>query len=152
MNKDKNSINKANYSSVNTSNASIIVQFAVYTNEEYLSVLLNTLGENNLNIAAYYISEDNKKLKFVFIVGEDNVQSSSDVNITRSILKQNRFKFDETKVVRLSTSNNVGLLAYHYNELIKTWTVYNSYIGEDGSIIYETCCPTKTLKVVNELA
>ena len=152
MNKDKNSINKVNYPSVNTSNASIIVQFAVYTNEEYLSALLNTLEENNLNIAAYYISEDNKKLKFVFIVGEDNVQSSSDVSITRSILKQNRFKFDETKVVRLSTSNNVGLLSYHYNELIKTLTVYNSYIGEDGSIIYETCCPTKTLKVLNELA
>ena len=69
MNKDKNSINKVNYPSVNTSNASIIVQFAVYTNEEYLSALLNTLEENNLNIAAYYISEDNKKLKFVFIVG-----------------------------------------------------------------------------------
>lgn len=144
-------MNKDKYSSVNDSNASIIVQFAVYTNEEYLSALLNALGENNLNIAAYYIAEDNKKLKFVFIVGEDNIQASNDVNLTRSILKQNRFKFDETKVVRLSTSNNVGLLAYHYNELIKTLTVYNSYIGEDGSIIYETCCPTKTLKVVNEL-
>ena len=40
MNKDKNSINKANSSSINTSNASIIVQFAVYTSEEYLSTLL----------------------------------------------------------------------------------------------------------------
>lgn len=152
MDKDKNLINKVNSSSANNSNASIIVQFTVYTSEEYLSTLLNTLGENNLNISAYYISENNKQLKFVFIVGEDDVQSSSDVNITRSILKQNRFKFDETKVVRLSTSNNVGLLAYHYSELIKNLTVYNSYIGEDGSIIYETCCPTKTLKAVNELS
>lgn len=149
MNKDKNSINKVNSSSVNNSNASIIVQFTVYTSEEYLSALLNTLGENNLNISAYYISENNKQLKFVFIVGEGNIQSSNDVNITRSILKQNRFKFDETKVVRLTTPNNVGLLAYHYSELIKNLTVYNSYIGEDGSIIYETCCPTKTLKAVN---
>jgi len=152
MNKDKNLINKVNPSSVNNSNASIIVQFTVYTSEEYLSALLNDLGENNLNISAYYISENNKQLKFVFIVGEDDVQSSSDVNITRSILKQNRFKFDETKVVRISTPNNSGLLAYHYSELIKNLTVYNSYIGEDGSIIYETCCPTKTLKAVNELS
>jgi len=152
MNKDKNLINKVNPSSVNNSNASIIVQFTVYTSEEYLSALLNDLGENNLNISAYYISENNKQLKFVFIVGEDDVQSSSDVNITRSILKQNRFKFDETKVVRISTPNNPGLLAYHYSELIKNLTVYNSYIGEDGSIIYETCCPTKTLKAVNELS
>ncbi|MBN9646628.1 hypothetical protein J0L31_06470 [Terrisporobacter glycolicus] len=152
MNKDKNLINKVNPSSVNNSNASIIVQFTVYTSEEYLSALLNDLGENNLNISAFYISENNKQLKFVFIVGEDDVQSSSDVNITRSILKQNRFKFDETKVVRISTPNNTGLLAYHYSELIKNLTVYNSYIGEDGSIIYETCCPTKTLKAVNELS
>ncbi|WP_419726711.1 hypothetical protein [Terrisporobacter petrolearius] len=152
MNKDKNLINKVNPSSLNNSNASIIVQFTVYTSEEYLSALLNDLGENNLNISAYYISENNKQLKFVFIVGEDDVQSSSDVNITRSILKQNRFKFDETKVVRISTPNNPGLLAYHYSELIKNLTVYNSYIGEDGSIIYETCCPTKTLKAVNELS
>ncbi|WP_434797071.1 hypothetical protein [Terrisporobacter vanillatitrophus] len=140
MNKDKNL------------SANIIVQFTVYTSEEYLSALLNTLGENNLNISAYYISENNKQLKFVFIVGEDSVQSLSDVNIARSILKQNKFKFDETKVVRLPTPNNVGLLAYHYSELIKNLTVYNSYIGEDGSIIYETCCPTKTLKAVNELS
>lgn len=152
MNKDKNLINKVNPSSVNNSNASIIVQFTVYTSEEYLSALLNDLGENNLNISAFYISENNKQLKFVFIVGEDDVQSSSDVNVTRSILKQNRFKFDETKVVRISTPNNSGLLAYHYSELIKNLTVYNSYIGEDGSIIYETCCPTKTLKAVNELS
>ncbi|WP_343343665.1 hypothetical protein [Terrisporobacter petrolearius] len=152
MNKDKNLINKVNPSSVNNSNASIIVQFTVYTSEEYLSALLNDLGENNLNISAFYISENNKQLKFVFIIGEDDVQSSSDVNITRSILKQNRFKFDETKVVRISTPNNPGLLAYHYSELIKNLTVYNSYIGEDGSIIYETCCPTKTLKAVNELS
>lgn len=152
MNKDKNLINKVNPSSVNNSNASIIVQFTVYTSEEYLSALLNDLGENNLNISAFYISENNKQLKFVFIIGEDDVQSSSDVNITRSILKQNRFKFDETKVVRISTPNTPGLLAYHYSELIKNLTVYNSYIGEDGSIIYETCCPTKTLKAVNELS
>lgn len=152
MNKDKNLINKVNPSSMNNSNASIIVQFTVYTSEEYLSALLNDLGENNLNISAFYISENNKQLKFVFIVGEDDVQSSSDVNVTRSILKQNRFKFDETKVVRISTPNNAGLLAYHYSELIKNLTVYNSYIGEDGSIIYETCCPTKTLKAVNELS
>lgn len=152
MNKDKNLTNKVNPSSMNNSNASIIVQFTVYTSEEYLSALLNDLGENNLNISAFYISENNKQLKFVFIVGEDDVQSSNDVNITRSILKQNRFKFDETKVVRISTPNNSGLLAYHYSELIKNLTVYNSYIGEDGSIIYETCCPTKTLKAVNELS
>lgn len=152
MNKDKNLINKVNPSSVNNSNASIIVQFTVYTSEEYLSALLNDLGENNLNISAYYISENNKQLKFVFIVGENDVQSSRDVNITRSILKQNRFKFDETKVVRISTPNNAGLLVYHYSELIKNLTVYNSYIGEDGSIIYETCCPTKTLKAVNGLS
>ena len=113
--------------------------------------MLNTLEENKLNISAYYISEDNKKLKFVFIVGQNNIQSSGDVNITRSILKENRFKFNETKVVRLPISNEIGLLAYHYSELIKTLSVYNSYIGKDGSIIYETCCPTKTLKVVNEL-
>lgn len=152
MNKDKNSINKVNTSSASSSNASIIVQFTVYTSEEYLCTLLNTLGENNLNISAYYISQDNKQLKFVFIVGENTIQSSSDVNITRSILKQNRFNFDETKVVRLSTPNNVGLLAYHYNKLIKSLRVCNSYIGENGSIIYETCCPTKTLKAVNELS
>ncbi|MEW9077593.1 hypothetical protein [Terrisporobacter glycolicus] len=151
MNKDKNLINKVNSSNANNSSASIVVQFTVYTSEEYLSALLNTLGENNLNISAYYMSENNRQLKFVFIVGEDDVQSSSDVNITRSILKQNRFNFDETKVVRLSTPNNVGLLAYHYSELIRNLTIYNSYIGEDGSIIYETCCPTKTLKAVNEL-
>lgn len=149
MNKYKNSIDKVNPLS---SNASIVVQFTIYTNEKYLSTLLKTFEENNLNILAYYISENNKELKFVFIVGKDNIQSSSDVNITRSILKENKFKFNETKVVRLSTPNDVGSLSYFYNELIKTLTVYNSYIGEDGSIIYETCCPTKTLKVVNELS
>lgn len=149
MDKNKNSINKAN--DLNK-NASIIVQFTVYTIEEYLSTLLNILGDNKLNISAYYISEDNKKLKFVFIIGDDNIQSANEVNLTRSILKQNKFKFDETKVVRLSTPNDAGLLAYHYRELIKTLTVFNSYIGENGSIIYETCCPTKTLKVLNELS
>lgn len=149
MNKDKNSINKTN--DLNT-NSSIIAQFTVYTNEEYLSALLNTLAENNLNISAYYISEDNKKLKFVFIVGQDNVQSSSDINLTRSILKQNKYNFNETKVVRLSSSIKADLLAYHYRELMKTLTVYNSYLGRDGSIIYETCCPTKTKKVIDELS
>lgn len=151
MNKDKNSINKVNLSNSNISNTSIIVQFTVYTSEEYLLNLLNTLEENNLNISAYYISEYNNKLKFVFIIGNDQIQSSGDVNFTRSILKQNRFDFDETKVVRLSTYNNVGLLAQHYRQLTKTLTVYNSYIGENGTIIYETCCPTKTLKAINEL-
>lgn len=144
MNKDKKLTTK--------SNTSIVFQFTVYTSEEYLSDLLNTFRENNLNISAYYISENDKRLKFVFIVGEYNIQSSDDVNITRSILKQNRFKFEETKVVRSLTSNKIGLLADHYYELIKTLTVYNSYIGENGSIIYETCCPTKTLKILNELS
>lgn len=149
MNKDKNSINKTNALNYNSS---IIAQFTVYTDEEYLSALLNTLSENNLNISAYYISEDNKKLKFVFIVGQDDIQSSSDVNLTRSILKQNKYNFNETKVVRLSSSIKADLLAYHYRELMKTLTVFNSYIGRDGSIIYETCCPTKTIKVIDELS
>ena len=149
MNKDKNSINKTN---ALNSNSSIIAQFTVYTDEEYLSTLLNTLSENNLNISAYYISEDNKKLKFVFIIGQDDIQSSSDVNLTRSILKQNKYNFNETKVVRLSSSIKADLLAYHYRELMKTLTVFNSYIGRDGSIIYETCCPTKTIKVIDELS
>ena len=152
MNKNKTSSNMTRSSSFNTSNTSNVVQFTVYTNEEYLSDFLNTLEENNLNISAYYLSEDNKKLKFVFIVGEDDFQSSSDVNIARGILTQKRFKFDETKVVRLSSPGEIGLFAYNYNELIKTLTVYNSYLGEDGSIIYETCCPTKTLKVIRELS
>lgn len=151
MNTYKKDINKVNASNTSSSNASIVVQFTVYTNKEYLSALLNTLSKNNLNISAYYISEDNQKLKFVFIVGDDNIQSPNDVNITRSILRQDRFKFDETKVIRVSTANKIGILSSHYNELIKTLTVFNSYIGEDGSIIYETCCPTKTLKVINEL-
>lgn len=146
---NKNSVNKIN--ALNT-NSSIIAQFTVYTDEEYLSALLNNLSENNLNISAYYISEDNKKLKFVFIIGQDNVQSSNDINITRSILKQNKYNFNETKVVRLSSSNKTDLLAYHYRELMKTLTVYNSYIGRDGSVIYETCCPTKTIKVIDELS
>lgn len=149
MNKDKNSINKTNALNYNSS---IIAQFTVYTDEEYLSALLNTLSENNLNISAYYISEDNKKLKFVFIVGQDDIQSSTDVNLTRSILKQNKYNFNETKVVRLSSSIKADLLAYHYRELMKTLTVFNSYIGRDGSIIYETCCPTKTIKVIDELS
>ena len=110
-------------SNVTSSKASIIVEFIVYTNEEYLSNLLKNLSNNNLNISAYYISENNKTLKF-----------------------------EERKVVRLKASNDIGLLAYHYKELIKTLTVYNSYIAEDGSIIYETCCPTKTLAVLNELS
>lgn len=139
-------------SNVTSSKASIIVEFIVYTNEEYLSNLLKNLSNNNLNISAYYISENNKTLKFVFIVGGDDTQSPNDVNIARGILKQNKLKFEERKVVRLKTSNDIGLLAYHYKELIKTLTVYNSYIAEDGSIIYETCCPTKTLAVLNELS
>ncbi len=139
-------------SNVTSSKASIIVEFIVYTNEEYLSNLLKNLSNNNLNISAYYISENNKTLKFVFIVGGDDTQSPNDVNITRGILKQNKLKFEERKVVRLKSSNDIGLLAYHYKELIKTLTVYNSYIAEDGSIIYETCCPTKTLAVLNELS
>ena len=139
-------------SNVTSSKASIIVEFIVYTNEEYLSNLLKNLSNNNLNISAYYISENNKTLKFVFIVGGDDTQSPTDVNIARGILKQNKLKFEEKKVVRLKTSNDIGLLAYHYKELIKTLTVYNSYIAEDGSIIYETCCPTKTLAVLNKLS
>lgn len=139
-------------SNVTSSKASIIVEFIVYTNEEYLSNLLKNLSNNNLNISAYYISENNKTLKFVFIVGGDDTQSPNDVNITRGILKQNKLKFEERKVVRLKASNDIGLLAYHYKELIKTLTVYNSYIAEDGSIIYETCCPTKTLAVLNKLS
>ena len=139
-------------SNVTYSKASIIVEFIVYTNEEYLSNLLKNLSNNNLNISAYYISENNKTLKFVFIVGGDDTQSPNDVNIARGILKQNKLKFEERKVVRLKSSNDIGLLAYHYKELIKTLTVYNSYIAEDGSIIYETCCPTKTLAVLNELS
>lgn len=139
-------------SNVTSSKASIIVEFIVYTNEEYLSNLLKNLSNNNLNISAYYISENNKTLKFVFIVGGDDTQSPNDVNIARGILKQNKLKFEERKVVRLKSSNDIGLLAYHYKELIKTLTVYNSYIAEDGSIIYETCCPTKTLAVLNELS
>ena len=140
-----------NKNSVNN-NFSIVAQFTVYTEEEYLSALLNNLEENNLNICAYYISEDNKKLKFVFIVGQDTVQSSNDVNLTRNILKQNNYNFNETKVIRLSSSIKEDLLAYHYRELMKTLTVFNSYIGRDGSIIYETCCPTKTIKVIDELS
>ena len=139
-------------SNVTSSKASIIVEFIVYTNEEYLSNLLKNLSNNNLNISAYYISENNKTLKFVFIVGGYDTQSPNDVNIARGILKQNKLKFEERKVVRLKSSNDIGLLAYHYKELIKTLTVYNSYIAEDGSIIYETCCPTKTLAVLNELS
>ena len=139
-------------SNVTSSKASIIVEFIVYTNEEYLSNLLKNLSNNNLNISAYYISENNKTLKFVFIVGGDDTQSPNDVNIARGILKQNKLKFEERKVVRLKASNDIGLLAYHSKELIKTLTVYNSYIAEDGSIIYETCCPTKTLAVLNELS
>ena len=139
-------------SNVTSSKASIIVEFIVYTNEEYLSNLLKNLSNNNLNISAYYISENNKTLKFVFIVGGDDTQSPNDVNIARGILKQNKLKFEERKVVRLKAYNDIGLLAYHYKELIKTLTVYNSYIAEDGSIIYETCCPTKTLAVLNELS
>ena len=108
MNKNKTSSNMTRSSSFNTSNTSIVVQFTVYTNEEYLSDFLNTLEENNLNISAYYLSETNKKLKFVFIVGEDDFQSSSDVNIARGILTQKRFKFDETKVVRLSSPVVIG--------------------------------------------
>ena len=139
-------------SNVTSSKASIIVEFIVYTNEEYLSNLLKNLSNNNLNISAYYISENNKTLKFVFIVGGYDTQSPNDVNIARGILKQNKLKFEERKVVRLKSSNDIGLLAYHYKELIKTLTVYNSYIAEDGSIIYETCCPTKTLAVLNKLS
>ena len=77
-------------SNVTSSKASIIVEFIVYTNEEYLSNLLKNLSNNNLNISAYYISENNKTLKFVFIVGGDDTQSPNDVNIARGILKQNK--------------------------------------------------------------
>lgn len=132
--------------------AFIITQFIVYTNEDYLYKLLNTLKQHNLDISAYYISEDNQKIKFVFIINEEDNQSFDNANITRNILKQNKYKFDETKVVKLYTNDNVDLLAYHYSELIKTLTVFNSYLGKDGFIVYETCCPSKTLKVLNELS
>lgn len=151
MDKNKTPGYIVNFSNNNYSNTSIVVQFTVFTNEKYLSSLLNTLAENNLNISAYYLNTEDKKVKFVFIVGEDNIQSSSDVNITRSILRQNKFEFEESKVIRLSNLDNFSSLSYHYNKLIKTLTVYNSYIGSNGSIIYETCCPTKTIKVLNEL-
>lgn len=149
MNKDKNSINKTN--DLNT-NSSIVIQFTVYTDEEHLYNLLNNISQNKLNICAYYISEDNKILKFVFIVGQDDIQSPNDVNIVRNILHENNYNFNETKVVRVSSPIKKDLLAYHYSELMKTLTVFNSYICRDGSIIYETCCPTKTIKVINELS
>ena len=150
MNKDRNLINKTNVPK--DFHSSIIAEFTVNTDEEHLSALLNNLSKNNLDICAYYISEDNKKLKFVFIVGKNDTQSSNDISLTRKILEENKYNFNETKVVRLSSSNKDDLLAYHYRELMKTLTVYNSYICRDGSIIYETCCPTKTVKVLDELS
>ena len=149
MNKDKNSTIKTN--DLNT-NSSIIIQFTVYTDEKYLSNLLNNISQNKLNICAYYISENNKELKFVFIVGQGYIQSPNDVSIVRKILDENNYNFNETKVVRVSSPIKTDLLAYHYRELMKTLTVFNSYICIDGSVIYETCCPTKTMKVINELS
>ena len=116
-------------SNVTSSKASIIVEFIVYTNEEYLSNLLKNLLNNSLNISAYYIYENNKILKYIFIVGEDDTLWPNDVNISRGSLKQNKLKLEERKVVRLKASNDIGLLAYHYKELIKTLTVYHSYIA-----------------------
>ena len=98
------------------------------------------------------IQEKDNKSVFKFIVGEKHNQTSNDINITRSILKQYKYYFDESKVVRLSTNDSKLKLTSQYNELIKNLSIYNSYIGESNSIIYETCCPTKTLKVLSQLS
>ena len=132
--------------------SSIVAQFTVYTNPSNLSNLLQYLEINNLNISAFTIQEKDNKSVFKFIVGEKHNQTSNDINITRSILKQYKYYFDESKVVRLSTNDSKLKLTSQYNELIKSLSIYNSYIGESNSIIYETCCPTKTLKVLSQLS
>ena len=107
---------------------------------------------NAVKVMKTDIQEKDNKSVFKFIVGEKHNQTSNDINITRSILKQYKYYFDESKVVRLSTNDSKLKLTSQYNELIKSLSIYNSYIGESNSIIYETCCPTKTLKVLSQLS
>ena len=107
---------------------------------------------NAVKVMKTDIQEKDNKSVFKFIVGEKHNQTSNDINITRSILKQYKYYFDESKVVRLSTNDSKLKLTSQYNELIKSLSIYNSYIGERNSIIYETCCPTKTLKVLSQLS
>ena len=107
---------------------------------------------NAVKVMKTDIQEKDNKSVFKFIVGEKHNQTSNDINITRSILKQYKYYFDESKVVRLSTNDSKLKLTSQYNELIKNLSIYNSYIGESNSIIYETCCPTKTLKVLSQLS
>ena len=107
---------------------------------------------NAVKVMKTDIQEKDNKSVFKFIVGEKHNQTSNDINIARSILKQYKYYFDESKVVRLSTNDSKLKLTSQYNELIKSLSIYNSYIGESNSIIYETCCPTKTLKVLSQLS
>ena len=133
------------------STASIVAQFTVYTNPRNLLYLLKTLEKEYINISAFTIQEFDNESVFKFIVGKSKSQSANDIDITRSILKQYRFNFDESKVVRVNSSKNKAMLTSYYSELIKSLAVYNSYLGEEGSIIFETCCPTKTLNALSQL-
>ena len=103
--------------------SSIVAQFTVYTNPSNLSNLLQYLESNNLNISAFTIQEKDNKSVFKFIVGEKHNQTSNDINITRSILKQYKYYFDESKVVRLSTNDSKLKLTSQYNELIKSLSI-----------------------------
>ena len=129
---------------------SIVAQFTVYTNPNNLLYLLNTLKNNNIKISGFNMCEINNKSVFKFIVDTSSNQVASDINITRNILQHHRFNYNESKVVRVYFKDMSSFIS-QYNSLIKGIKIYNFYISDDGYIIYETCCPVKTLNTLNQL-
>lgn len=134
----------------NSNKTSILIQFTIYLNSNYIGNILNQFSNMNINICGFTIMEEKTK-RFVIklIVGKNNIQSPDELALVRNIITNNKLQYYETKVIKASLYNNTLSTSLTY--LLKDLDLNASYFCNDGSIIYETCCPIKAMKILDNL-
>lgn len=143
---------KNNRFNVKSPNISIAIQFTILANSSYICCLLKQLEKNEIDICAFVFLEDKyNKVKFKCVIDNGNNKSLDKLNIMRSILDNDGIEYSETKVVKVSSYTNSNDLSSQFCVLLQNLSVYSFYLGTDESVIFETCCPTKTIQVLSSL-
>lgn len=127
---------------------SIVIEFVVLGPRSSINNLIQKISDNTSDICTFSIREDRlNKLEFKFVIDPRKTES----NTIKNILEESRLQFYEEKVIKVSSSGNMKDINMQYKALIEKLDLYSSYVTLDGSIIYKTCCPTKTIQILNSL-
>lgn len=130
---------------------SIRIQFTVeVNNSSEICFIMTEIAKLKINLYAYniiYISP--RKTIFKFVPSNKSSQSIPDLNAVRTLLKKLCINYSEEEVLRVNWENSfTGVFALTVCVISSVVTIYNSYVAEDGTLVFET---SSTCKACNTL-